>query len=182
MKRRVTIGILCLVALSAALAPAFPRGDDFSAVVKTVEQFYHVKHQSIPLLARAGIKTATTAARIRGGDARRLAEAGSVKFAYFEDQDFSPRGQLIDFKHSVDQILVDWSPFLQTTASAEHEVTYIYLRDAGPHFNVLVIVIDARDASVVQVNLAPKVLARLLQEPENMGKAIVDDAAKDQPE
>jgi hypothetical protein len=182
MKPRLSIAIVCLAALFCVLTPAFARGDDFSAVVRTVEQFYHVKHQTIPLLARAGIKTATTAARIRGGDARRLAEAGSVKFAYFEEQDFNPHGQLINFKHAVDQILADWTPFVQTTASAEHEVTYIYLRDAGSHFNVMVVAIEGRDATVVQVNLAPKVLASLLQDPENMGKAIVDDAARDQPE
>ena len=70
------------------------KGDDFNDVVKLIEQFYHVKHQGIPFLARAGIKTATTVARISGGRRRQIAEAGSVKVAYFEDQDFRSERRL----------------------------------------------------------------------------------------
>src|SRR5215207_4331189 len=69
-------------------------GDDFNSVVKMIEQFYRVKHVGIPFLAKAGMKVATTAARIKGGEAKRIAEAGSVKLAVFEDQDFNG-----DFKY-----------------------------------------------------------------------------------
>src|SRR6266853_3871080 len=81
---------------SAGSGPS--RGDDFGAVVKLIEQFYHVKHQSIPLLARASMKAATTAARIKGGEYKRLAEAGSARIVFFEDQDFHWRGGLTGFR------------------------------------------------------------------------------------
>ena len=42
---------------------------DFNSVVKMIEQFYGVKHIGIPFLAKAGMKVATTAARIKGGQA-----------------------------------------------------------------------------------------------------------------
>src|SRR6267378_1955620 len=70
------------------------RGDGFNDAVKTIEQFYHVKHQSIPLLARAGMKAVRTAAKIKGGEYKRLAEAGRVRLAFFEDQTFDSRGQI----------------------------------------------------------------------------------------
>ena len=50
------------------------------------------------------------------------------------------------------------------------------LREAGEKFNVLVITIEPRDATVVQVNLSPKNLALLLKDPEGIGKAITEEA------
>src|ERR1700730_611726 len=99
MKKSLTIKVVLLITAlalngssgvsSARSAPS--RSDDFGAVVKPIERFYHVKHQSIPLLARASMKATTTAARIKGGEYKRLAEAGSVRVAFFEDQDFNSR-------------------------------------------------------------------------------------------
>src|SRR5215213_11183468 len=76
-------------------------GDDFNSVVKMIEQFYRVKHVGIPFLANAGMKVATTAARIKGGEAKRIAEAGSVKLAVFEDQNFN--GDFIKFRSSLNE-------------------------------------------------------------------------------
>jgi len=57
-----------MIALALAL-PFSARADrdGFNDAVKAIEQFYHVKHQNIPLLARAGMKAVKTAAKIRGG-------------------------------------------------------------------------------------------------------------------
>src|SRR6185436_15501729 len=97
MKKAIATGLV-FIALAACVPRAQAKGDDFTDVVKLIGQFYHVKHQGIPLLARAGIKTATTIARISGGRRRQIAEAGSVKVAYFEDQDFRSQGDYVRFK------------------------------------------------------------------------------------
>src|SRR6185436_17416580 len=124
------------IALAACVPPTHAKGDDFNDVVRLIEQFYHVKHQGIPFLARAGIKTATTVARISGGRRRLIAEAGSVKVAYFEDQDFRSQGDYVRFKSLMSTALDgDWSPLIQVTSPKEQEQTYIYLRDAGQKFN-----------------------------------------------
>src|SRR5216684_1326142 len=113
------------------------------AVVKAIEQFYHVKHESIPLLARAGIKATRTVARIKGGDYKRLADAGSVRLAIFEDQEFNSRGQIASFKSSMQNTLKDnWSQLIQTLSAKDEEQTYIYMRDAGPKFHVLIVTIE----------------------------------------
>ncbi len=141
---------------------------------------YHVKHKGIPFLARAGIKTTTTVARIAGGPKRQLAEAGSVKVAYFEDQDFKSKGGLLGFRASMAAMLAQsWSPLIQVAAPKDEEQTYIYLRDAGEKFNVLVVTIEPRDACVVQVDLRPQALAKLMKNPDEMGKTITDDATTD---
>ena len=150
-------------------------GDDFNSVVKMIEQFYHVKHVGIPFLAKAGMKVATTAARIKGGEAKRIAEAGSVKLAVFEDQNF--KGDLIKFRGSLNAALnVTWMPLVQTLSTADEEQVYIFLKDAGDKFHVLVITIEQRDATVVQVTLSPANLVQLLKDPEGTGKAITQEA------
>ena len=168
--------IFCaIVLLAVSTAVVHAKDDDFSSVVKMIEQFYRVKHQGIPFLAKAGMKVATTAARIKGGQAKRIAEAGSIKLAVFEDQDFD--GDFMKFRNSLNGALnATWIPLIQTLSPKDGEQTYIFLRSAGEKFNVLVITIADRDATVVQVTLSPKNLAVLMRDPEGTGKAITEEA------
>jgi hypothetical protein len=175
----LTYGI-CLALIAPAATTASAKGDEFGAVVKAIEQFYHVKHQSIPFLARAGMKAATTAARIKGGQYRQLAEAGSIKVAFFEDQNFNSRGGIATFKTALTNAVgATWSPLVQTLSPLEEAQTYIFIRNAGEKINVLVVTLERREGTVVQVNLSPRNLSLLLQSPGDMGKAITDDATKD---
>ena len=180
LARRVKLNVFILIAIAFACAfapPAWSKGDDFGSVVKMIEQFYHVKHQGIPFLAKAGMKTATTIARIKGGTARRLAEAGSIKVAIFEDEEFDSNGGFTTFRSSLNAALSEtWMPLVQTLSAKDEEQTYIFLRSSGDKFNVLVITIERRDATVVQATLSPKNLALLMQDPNNMGRAITEDA------
>lgn len=177
MKTKLTLaGLLFALALGLPFSARAGR-DGFNDVVKTIERFYNVKHQSIPFLARAGMKAVTTVARVRGGEWKRIAEAGSIRVAIFENQNFDSRGQIAAFKASVQSTLSpDWSPLVQTLAAKDEEQTYIYLREAGTRFHVLVITIARSDATVVQATLKPDVLAQLLKDPGEMGKSITDDA------
>ncbi|HEU4874735.1 MAG TPA: hypothetical protein VFT44_16660 [Pyrinomonadaceae bacterium] len=177
MKTLLTIApkIFIAVALVAFSTPVQAKNDDFKSVVKMIEQFYGVKHVGIPFLARAGMKVAATAARIKGGEAKRIAEAGSIKLAIFENQDFD--GDFIKFRASLNGALsLNWIPVIQTLSATNKEQTYIFLRGAEEKFNVLVITIEPREATVVQVTLSPKNLAQLLKDPEGTGRAITQEA------
>lgn len=174
------LGIVCLALISSAVITASAKGDEFGAVVKAIEQFYHVKHQSIPFLARAGIKAGTMAARVKGGQYKQLAEAGSIKMAFFEDQDFNSRGGITTFKASLTSAVGEtWSPLVQTLSPKDESQTYIFIRNAAEKVNVLVVTLERREGTVVQVNLSPRNLAMLMQSPGDMGKAITDDATQD---
>jgi len=176
MKRVPIKTYLALIVVVLATVNAVnAANDDFKSVVKMIEQFYGVKHQGIPFLARAGMKVATTAARIKGGEARRIAEAGSIKVAVFEDQDFN--GDFTKFRTSLNAALsLTWMPLIQTLSAQDQEQVYIFLKEAGDKFNVLVITIEQREATVVQVTLSQKNLALLLKDPEGTGKAITQEA------
>jgi hypothetical protein len=178
---KIIAGGMLAVALSSTFVSTIDaRGDDFSAVVKVIENYYHVKHTGIPFLAKAGIKTARAAARIAGGSKKRLAEAGSVKVAFFEDQEFNSMSDIANFRRTLKATLMgNWLPFIQVLSLGDEEQTYIFLREDGAKYNVLVVTIEKRDAAVVQVNLAPQTLAMLMQNPNEMGKAIIDDATTD---
>jgi hypothetical protein len=178
MKSKLTIaGLVIALILHAGPTRTLAAGDGFNDAIRTIEQFYHVKHESIPLLARAGMKAVTTAAKIKGGDYKRLAEAGSVRVAFFDDQNFDSRGQIATFKASMQTTLEKaWSPLVQTLAPKDEEQTYIYVREAGNKFQVLVITIERREATVVQATIAPDVLAQLMKDPADMGKALTEDA------
>src|SRR5215204_6456214 len=169
--------IFCAIVMMAVASTTVvhAKDDDFSSVVKMIEQFYRVKHVGIPFLAKAGMKVATTAARIKGGQARRIAEAGSIKLAVFEDQDFN--GDFMKFRASLNEALnATWMPLVQTLSPQNEEQVYIFLRDAGEKIHVLVITIEQRDATVVQATLSPKNLALLLKDPEGTGKSITQEA------
>jgi hypothetical protein len=178
MKTKIKIaGLVMALVIIAGPFRVRASGDGFNDVVKMIEQFYHVKHQSIPLLARAGMKAVSTAARIKGGDYKRLAEAGSVRVAFFEDQNFDSRGQIATFKTSMRTTLDgDWSPLVQTLAPKNEEQTYLFIRDAGAKFHVLVVTIERREATVVQATVSPEVLAQLMKDPNEMGKTLTEDA------
>ncbi|MDX6530393.1 MAG: hypothetical protein QOH41_2683 [Blastocatellia bacterium] len=178
MKIKITIaGLVTALLLSAGPASVQAHGDGFNDAVKIIEQFYHVKHQAIPLLARAGMKAVGTAARMKGGDDKRLADAGSVRVAVFEDQNFDSRGQIASFKASLQTTLAEtWSPLVQTLAPKNEEQTYIYVRDAADKFHVLIVTIERHEATVVQATVAPEILAQLMKDPGEMGKALTEDA------
>lgn len=166
---------LAIILLIFATTTAPAKEDDFKSVVKMIEQFYGVKHVGIPFLAKTGMKVATTAARIKGGQAKRIAEAGSIKLAVFENQEFN--GDFTKFRTSLNGALnTTWMPLLQTLSATNEEQNYIYLRDAGQKFHVLVITIAQRDATVVQVTLSPENLAKLMKDPEGTGKSITEEA------
>ena len=166
---------LAIILLIFATTTVQAKEDDFKSVVKMIEQFYGVRHVGIPFLAKAGMKVATTAARITGGQAKRIAEAGSIKLAVFENQEFN--GDFTKFRTSLNGALnTTWMPLLQTLSATNAEQNYIYLRDAGQKFHVLVITIAQRDATVVQVTLSPENLAKLMKDPEGTGKSITEEA------
>jgi len=180
MRRKASTGIsIALLLTSLCVSAAHAKGDDFNSVVRMIEQFYNVKHEGIPFLAKAGLKVVGAAARIKGGEVRRLAEAGSIKIATFEDQAFD--GDFTEFRKSLNSSMVQtWSPLVQTVSATDGEQNYVFVREKGDKFSVIVVNISPRDAAVVQATLSPKNLALLMKDPEEGGKALRQEAIIDQ--
>src|SRR2546428_68618 len=75
----------------------------------------------------------------------------------------------------------EWSALVQTLAPKNEEQTYVYVRDAGKNFHVLIITIEKNEATVVQATVAPQILAGLMKSPDEMGKALTDEATISDP-
>ena len=119
-RTHIRIAAFLLLLFTVIAAATYAKGDDFNSVVKLIEQFYGVKHVGIPFLAKAGMSAARTAARVKGGTAKRLAEAGSVKLAVFEDQKFG--GEFPKFRSTLNNALNQtWMPLVQTTSAIDQE-------------------------------------------------------------
>jgi len=73
-----------------------------------------------------------------------------------------------------------WTPLVQTLSSNGEEQVYLFVREADQKFNVLVITIEQREATVVQINVSPKNLVQLMQDPEGSAKSIREEATIDQ--
>ena len=179
--RRKILRTFSLVALALTVStlsapPVAADGKEFGDVVKLIESHYRVKHKSIPFAARMGLKASQVVAR----RVLRYAEYGSVKFAYFEDQDFTaPKGGL-EFQRAMRGVIEpEWQPLVQVRLPNESEQTYIYTKEAGKFFRVLVVQISRRDATVVQVEVAPAKLLELMRDPDAMGKTLTDEASSD---
>jgi hypothetical protein len=140
-----------------------------------IEEFYGVKHEGLPFLAKAGMKVVGAGARIKGGEAKRFAELGSVKLATFENQEFDR--DFAKFRSALNTAMVEtWTPLIQTISTADQEQVYIFVRSAGDKFNVLIVTIEPNDGTVVQATLSAKNLAQLMKDPENAGKKISQEA------
>jgi hypothetical protein len=169
--RKLVTGLLAVTLWSTV---SFAKGDDFNSVVKMIEEFYNVKHEGLPFLAKAGMKAVGIGAKIKGGDAKRFAEAGSIKLATFENQEF--KGDFIKFRQVLnDSLTQTWMPLIQTLAAPDHEQCYIFVRDNGDKFRVLVVTIEPHEGTVVQATVSPKNLA-LMKDPEEGAKAITQEA------
>src|SRR6185436_20538529 len=170
--RKLVTGLLAVTLWSTI---SFAKGDDFNSVVKMIEQFYNVKHEGLPFLAKAAMKAVGVGAKIRGGKYRRFAEAGSIKLATFEDQDFN--GDFMKFRSSLNSTLQDtWTPLVQTVSGEDGEQSYVFVREKGSKFIVLVIAIEQREGTVVQATLSPKNLALIMKDPEEGAKSIRQEA------
>ena len=177
MVRRTVIPLLLAFAI-VSLAPfvaagAATKGAEYSAVVKLIESHYHVKHRGIPFVANLGVKTAKVVSK----DARRVLRFGDFKLAIFEDQDFSGRDASGDIRTSLRRTLEpDWHPLAAVRLEEEGQ-TYTYTKTDGGKFKVLIVVIAQRDATVLQVNLTPEEFAKLLLNPEQESRELLNEAS-----
>jgi hypothetical protein len=83
----------------------------------------------------------------------------------------------VKFRNSLNLALKDtWTPLVQTVSSNDPEQNYIFVREKGDKFSVLVVSISSREGTVVQATVSPKNLALLMRDPEEGAKKITQEA------
>ncbi|HEV2762857.1 MAG TPA: hypothetical protein VGV38_07680 [Pyrinomonadaceae bacterium] len=174
MPARIFALALC-AALAVASAPARAKDKraDFGDVVKLIEKHYGVRSRGIPLVARAGIGVARKLTR--------FGEVGSFKVAFFEDQSFrQPAGAASLRARLSAAVEPEWSPLVHVSSNGSSEQNFVYARDTGKYFKILVVTIQERDAVVVQADISPQKLMLLLQDPDSAARNVTDEATGSQ--
>lgn len=143
----------------------------YDAAVKLVETYYKTKHRGIPWYARGAVGVA----KVVSSDVRRVARYGNVKVAVFEDQAFA-LSTASEFNALLRRRLAPhWSQLLAVRGTEDGQV-YTYVRRDKEHFKVLTVVVEPRDAVVVEADLNLEEFARLLSNPEEESRSLTRDA------
>ncbi len=179
MTKQRQVYILLLVALLTCAAAKLPArninaiggsGDDnaFNTIVKLMETHFHTKRKRSRLmgLAKLGVRIA------RPRDVR------NFKLAIFEDADFSAG----DFGTLLRPALKpEWRALAQIRAQEAAEQNYIYLKEDGKNFKILIVNIERREATVLEVEIPPEKLFDWLQNPQKESQSLMDES-EDEPE
>jgi hypothetical protein len=168
----------CAVLFSApASRTAQARGvPGYDAAVKLVETYYKTKHRGVPWYARGAVGVA----KVVSADVRRAARYANVKVAVFEDQEFAA-GTAPEFNALLKRRLAPhWSQLLAVRGAEDGQVyTYVRQDEDKKHFKVLTVVVEPRDAVIVQADLNLEEFAKLLANPEDESRSLTRDATTD---
>jgi len=177
--RKMIAGLAASAVLFSAPSPrtADARGvPGYDAAVKLVETYYKTKHRGIPWYARGAVGVA----KVVSSDVRRAARYANVKVAVFEDHDFSVSTSS-EFNALLRQRLTPhWSQLLAVRGTEDGQVyTYVRHEKGDKYFKVLTVVIEPRDAVVVQADLNLEEFAKLIANPEDESRSLTRDATTD---
>ncbi len=158
--------VLILIAISVAvLLPAVTvtaKEQGFDAVVKHIETYYRVKRTRIPFMGVASFAVKFV----------RPAGVKDFKLATFDEQDFSRPINDAAFESDLRGALEKgWQPLVRRRSrrDGESERLYIYTKRDGKDTQLLTIVIEARQAVVVEAKIDQAAMLKFMDKPEIMG-------------
>ncbi len=144
---RVLVLILCASSLAVA-------GDhEFRGVVRSIESTYGVHHMHIPLLG-----VAMFFARPEG--------VSGLKLAVFEG--FEGHADCDEVRRLVESSLgPGWYPFVKvrTNGDSSGETTLIYSSPSGGRLRMMIVNVEASEATVVELRLSDRAIKKWMSEP-----------------
>ncbi len=150
--------------------------EPFVAVVKLVGSYYRVKQKRIPLM-----KLARLGARVAG-----LKTAKNFKLAVFENQDFAEHDDSNEFAEMVGKAFTfdkEWQPLVLLQSTRDGAQVYTYIKStSSENVRLLLVNIGQRNATVLQVDIAPQALLKLLEQPDALSSALTNEAADESPQ
>jgi hypothetical protein len=136
-----------LLVLTAAMAPAADKPDDFKSIVKRVEQHYGKAHMKVPLMGLVTFASHFT--RPLGASDFKLAVIDDVGPSAESMPDFNPGPE--------------WRAVIRST-SRNGDHTAIYGRDEGHAIRTLIVSLEKDEAVVMQMRLDPGHFAKMLND------------------
>lgn len=148
---RILTAALMVVCFALTLPAASARDHEFGLLVHHLESYYHARHQHGFVLGFASL--AVKMVRPYG--------VKNFKLALFENQDFSSSRNDLGFAQVVRAGLGQgWRPLVEVYSRRNDERTYIFARDLGKDFKLLIATVERNEAVVMQVKLDAEKLDR----------------------
>lgn len=162
--RRASLLICIIFLLFSGLCSdktAVAADKEFAPLVSHFKTQYKARRVRIPFMGLANF-----AAKIV-----RPAGVKGIKLEVFEDLQYDSTQQDRELSAVLRQTLGrEWRPLVRVASRADHEQTYIYVKDDGKKTLKLMIVnLDGSDAVVVRVKLNPDTLIKWMDDPKIMG-------------
>jgi hypothetical protein len=143
------------------LAPAQARADEFDSVVKNVRAACGGKRVRIPFLGLAGFATKLV----------RPAGVKSFKLAVFEE--VTREGDVSGLGDAVGRSLgPGWRPLVRVRTGRGAEQTHVYVRESGDNLKLMIVTLDAAQATVIRAKVNPEALARFARDPKLLGVSL----------
>lgn len=148
----------CLAAACVAWAAVGQAADrEFSEVVRAIGDAYHARPTRIPLF---GLVNAFT-------EVAHPAGAKHIDLAVFEDLHTGNRNIRDGIRSAVGS---SWTPFIQVRSDRDHETVFVYMRQVGHDWKLLLVAMERAEATVMQLSLDADALARWVTDPENCAR------------
>lgn len=159
-KNSAATAILALAGLVLILPAASPAKDrQFSAIVHRIQTHYQKRPMRFMGLF------CFVANRVRPAGIK------NIKLAIFEDLDASrhPAGADLDsFMRGVAG--PEFQPFVRVRSRRDGEQTFVYGRELGQDFELLVVSLEHNEACVVKLRVNPEEMSKWIDDPPGMSK------------
>jgi len=151
---------LVLTLLSAVSAYAADR--EFTDVVRIISEEFHTRPTSIPMFGLVNLFTAA----VHPAGTRHIDLA---VFEHLSDHDRQGRDLPEAIMKAVGR---SWRPFVQVRShrNGREETVFVYMRQEGKEWKLLITAIENEEATVVQLLLNADALARWITSPEHSAR------------
>lgn len=140
--------------------PAQPADRDFSDVVRAIGEQLHAKPQHIPLFGLVNLYTA----------AAHPAGTKHIELATFENVHYL-HGYQKSIPESVRAAVGEsWKPFIHVRSEHDRETVLVYMRETGHNCKLLIVSMEDREATVVEILLDIDGLSRWIDDPEHSAR------------
>lgn len=159
-RNNATIPVLALAGL-LSMSPTTARAGDrhFDAIVQRIQSHYQKRPMRFMGLA------SFVANRARPEGVR------NIQLAIFEDLDSSRHPADPDFDTFMQEIVApDFHPFVRVRSRRDGEQTFVYARELGQDFELLVVTLERDEACVVQMRVNPEQMSKWVDDPPAMSR------------
>jgi hypothetical protein len=158
MRSVPVLAAACL--LGAASAQAADR--EFTEVVHVISEEFHTRPMSIPMFGLVNLVTAA----VHPAGTRHIDLA---VFEHLNSRDREGRNLPEAILNAVGR---SWKPFVQVRShkNGHDETVFVYMRQEGKEWKLLVTAVERDEATVVQLLLNPDALARWISSPEHCAR------------